>query len=134
LYLYCSGHFITPPSRELQRLNTYIARANLNHSDYAAKVFGFASFGRIYGTVVCVSGFTNFAQPGIDALVFGPLHGNPVPVNLGLGAGGALVGLALTTYVAIKGRAFTEEKVQVEAEERQRLMSVSEAGGYGTNA
>ncbi|KAG9256217.1 major facilitator superfamily domain-containing protein [Emericellopsis atlantica] len=103
-------------------------------SDYAAKVFGFASFGRIYGTVVCISGLSNFAQTAIDALVFGPLHGNPVPVNIGLGACGAIVGLALTTYVAIKGRVFHEEKVQVETEERQRLMSVSEAGGYGTTA
>lgn len=103
-------------------------------SDYAAKVFGFASFGRIYGTVVCISGLSNFAQTAIDALVFGPLHGNPVPINIGLGACGAIVGLALTIYVAIKGRVFHEEKVQVETEERQRLMSVSEAGGYGTTA
>jgi hypothetical protein len=95
-------------------------------------VFGFASFGRIYGTVVCISGLSNFAQTLIDALVYGPLHGNPVPVNIGLGAGGAVVGLALTIYVTIKGRAFSEEKDHVKTEERQRLMGVSESEGYGT--
>ncbi|TQN66437.1 Protein FMP42 [Colletotrichum shisoi] len=102
-------------------------------SDYATKVFGFATFGRIYGTIVCVSGIINFAQSGLDALTHGPLHGDPTPVNFTLGCAGAIVGVALTVFVAIKGRIFVkEEKPALDAvEERQRLLSSAEQD-YGS--
>ncbi|CCF47660.1 FMP42 [Colletotrichum higginsianum] len=102
-------------------------------SDYATKVFGFATFGRIYGTIVCVSGIINFAQSGLDALTHGPLHGDPTPVNVTLGCAGAIVGVALTVFVSIKGRIFVkEEKPALDAvEERQRLLSSAE-GDYGS--
>ncbi|KAK8078716.1 hypothetical protein PG994_002523 [Apiospora phragmitis] len=48
-------------------------------SDYATKVFGFATFGRIYGMLTCLSGVVNFSQSGIDALTHGPLRGDPYP-------------------------------------------------------
>lgn len=102
-------------------------------SDYAVKVFGFATFGRIYGTLVCISGVANFAQSGLDALTHGPLAGNPTPINAGLGVAGSLVGVALTAFTAIQGRKFvTEEKItSAVAEERQRLLSDAH-NGYGT--
>ncbi|KAK1545108.1 major facilitator superfamily transporter [Colletotrichum paranaense] len=102
-------------------------------SDYATKVFGFATFGRIYGTIVCVSGLVNFAQSGLDALTHGPLHCDPTPVNVTLGASGTIIGAFLTAFVAIKGRTFvTEEKPELDAvEERQRLLS-SAGQGYGS--
>ncbi|OLN86720.1 Protein FMP42-like protein 2 [Colletotrichum chlorophyti] len=102
-------------------------------SDYATKVFGFATFGRIYGTIVCVSGFINFSQSGLDALTHGPLHGNPTPVNIVLGAAGAIIGTVLTVFVAVKGRTFVEEEKPVldALEERQRLLS-SAGQGYGS--
>ncbi|KAL9577561.1 MAG: hypothetical protein Q9212_006291, partial [Teloschistes hypoglaucus] len=31
-------------------------------SDYAAKVFGFHTFGRVYGTIICLAGILNFSQ------------------------------------------------------------------------
>lgn len=101
--------------------------------DYATKVFGFATFGRIYGTIVCVSGLVNFAQSGLDALTHGPLHGDPAPVNITLGASGTIIGIVLTAFVAIKGRTFvTEEKPELDAlEERQRLLS-SAGQDYGS--
>ncbi|KZL83173.1 major facilitator superfamily transporter [Colletotrichum incanum] len=102
-------------------------------SDYATKVFGFATFGRIYGTIVCVSGLINFAQSGLDALTHGPLHGDPTLVNITLGSSGAIVGAVLTVFVAIKGRTFVkEEKPVLDAiEERQRLLS-STGQNYGS--
>lgn len=102
-------------------------------SDYATKVFGFATFGRIYGTIVCVSGLINFSQSGLDALTHGPLGGDPTPVNITLGAAGTVVGLILTVFVAIKGRTFVkEEKPALDAmEERQRLLSTA-GQDYGT--
>ncbi|KAK1672097.1 major facilitator superfamily transporter [Colletotrichum godetiae] len=102
-------------------------------SDYATKVFGFATFGRIYGTIVCASGLINFAQSGLDALTHGPLHGDPTPVNITLGASGTVIGALLTAFVAVKGRTFvTEEKPELDAlEERQRLLS-SAGQDYGS--
>ena len=105
---------------------------NLPSSDYATKVFGFATFGRIYGTITCLSGLVNFAQSGLDALTHGPLDGNPVPINATLGGLGAVIGLTLTIFVSIKGRVFVDQKAEMEADhERERLLSDAN-GGYGT--
>ncbi|KAJ4264458.1 hypothetical protein NW762_005658 [Fusarium torreyae] len=101
-------------------------------SDYATKVFGFATFGRIYGTITCLSGIVQLAQSGLDALTHGPLHDNPVPINVTLGGAGALVGLTLTVFVTVKGRTFVEKKIEMEADdERERLLSNARSG-YGT--
>ncbi|KAJ4181515.1 hypothetical protein FALCPG4_016657 [Fusarium falciforme] len=101
-------------------------------SDYATKVFGFATFGRIYGTITCLSGLVNFAQSGLDVLTHGPLDGNPVPINVTLGGLGAVIGLTLTIFVAVKGRVFVDQKAEMEADhERERLLSDAN-GGYGT--
>ncbi|KAF4420126.1 photosystem II D2 [Fusarium acutatum] len=101
-------------------------------SDYATKVFGFATFGRIYGTITCISGITQLIQSGLDALTHGPLHDDPTPVNATLGAVGALVGLILTIFITVKGRVFVEKKVEMEADgERERLLSDTQ-NGYGT--
>jgi hypothetical protein len=101
-------------------------------SDYATKVFGFATFGRIYGTVTCVSGITQLIQSGLDALTHGPLHDDPTPVNATLGAAGALVGLTLTIFITVRGRVFVEKRVDMWADvERERLLSEDRIG-YGT--
>jgi hypothetical protein len=101
--------------------------------DYAVKVFGFASFGRIYGTLVCVSGVVNFSQSGMDALTHGPLHGDPTPINIAFGVAGGLIGVALTGFVTIQGRKFVARKRigTCAAEGRQRLLSGGQ-NGYGT--
>lgn len=72
------------------------------HSDYASKVFGYATFGRIYGTLICVSGIGQFVQPALDTLTHGPLHNNPVPVNLSFAVVGSVISAALTFYVYTK--------------------------------
>ncbi|KAH8654773.1 major facilitator superfamily domain-containing protein [Ilyonectria robusta] len=100
-------------------------------SDYATKVFGFATFGRIYGTIVCLSGMVNFVQSGLDALTHGPLHGNPTPINATLGALGGIIGVTLTIFVRIRGRVFVDEKAELDAgQERQRLLFDAHEG-YG---
>ncbi|KAF9895240.1 hypothetical protein FE257_000142 [Aspergillus nanangensis] len=50
-------------------------------SDYAAKVFGFRTFGKVYGLIICLAGVGNFAQTGLDALTLGVFEGDPGPVN-----------------------------------------------------
>ncbi|KAH7233532.1 major facilitator superfamily domain-containing protein [Fusarium tricinctum] len=102
-------------------------------SDYATKVFGFATFGRIYGTITCISGITQLSQSGLDALTHGPLNNNPIPINATLGGLGALVGIILTVFVAVKGKNFAEKKTEMEADdERERLLSNAQSG-YGTS-
>ncbi|KAJ5558008.1 hypothetical protein N7461_001980 [Penicillium sp. DV-2018c] len=69
-------------------------------SDYAAKVFGFATFGKVYGLVICLAGIGNFAQAGLDTLTLRVWKGNPIPVNIGLTVLVASVGSCLVGYVA----------------------------------
>jgi hypothetical protein len=71
-------------------------------SDYATKVFGFATFGRVYGTIICFSGLVNLSQTGIDALTKGVFEGNPIPVNIFLAGSAVMVGTALVTYVSVQ--------------------------------
>lgn len=73
-------------------------------SDYATKVFGFATFGRVYGTIICLSGLVNFSQYGLDALTHGPFQENPIPINASLALAGFVVGIALVTFVTVEGR------------------------------
>ncbi|KAL6235686.1 major facilitator superfamily domain-containing protein [Aspergillus navahoensis] len=71
-------------------------------SDYAAKVFGFHTFGKVYGLIICVAGLGNFAQAGLDALTFTIFNRNPIPVNLILTCLTAVAGFALMIFVGRK--------------------------------
>ncbi|KAH9902147.1 FMP42 protein [Xylariomycetidae sp. FL2044] len=73
-------------------------------SDYAAKVFGFRTFGTVYGTIICLSGLLNFSQSALDYLFHVACAGDPVPVNLGLLCLGLAVGVCLVGYVAVRAR------------------------------
>lgn len=81
------------------------------HSDYATKVFGFATFGRVYGATICLSGLVNFSQTGIDALTLQLFHGNPTPVNIVLASLGFVVGTVLVVFVWQKGKVVSEKPV-----------------------
>lgn len=71
-------------------------------SDYAAKVFGFQTFGKVYGLIICLAGMGNFAQAGLDAVTLKAFAGNPVPVNAVLTVLVGLVGVALVGFVSWK--------------------------------
>ncbi|KAJ4288564.1 hypothetical protein N0V90_011801 [Kalmusia sp. IMI 367209] len=71
-------------------------------SDYATKVFGYATFGRVYGTIIFFSGVINLSQTGIAALTKTTFHGNPVPVNVFLAVAAFVVGVALVVYVTVQ--------------------------------
>ncbi|KAI1645884.1 putative MFS transporter [Daldinia loculata] len=108
-------------------------------SDFATKIFGFATFGRIYGTITCLSGLVNFVQSGLDVLTHGPLQGDPTPINAAMAAGGTILGATLTAYVVIQGRSFRRKLQQSEAagmvQERLHLIREereAEEGSYGT--
>ncbi|KAK5694698.1 hypothetical protein LTR97_009288 [Elasticomyces elasticus] len=85
-------------------------------SDYATKVFGFATFGKIYGTIICLSGLVNLFQPAIDALTYEAFDGNPIPVNVVLAGLGFVFGVILVVYVVIRGRIVQKKQAREDAE------------------
>ncbi|KAK9773660.1 putative Major facilitator superfamily (MFS) profile domain-containing protein [Seiridium cardinale] len=68
-------------------------------SDYSAKVFGFRTFGTVYGTIICLSGLFNFSQSGLDYLFHKTFHNDPIPVNLILLGLGLVIGAFLVVFV-----------------------------------
>lgn len=85
-------------------------------SDYAAKVFGFRTFGTVYGFIICLAGLFNFSQSGLDMLTHIVFHGNPVPVNLILMGIALVVGVALCGFVGVRAWRMRRENLVNEAE------------------
>lgn len=81
-------------------------------SDYSAKVFGFETFGTVYGLIVCSSGLFNLVQSALDYTTVQVLHGNPIPVNIGLMVAGVVIGCSFATYVATQVRRLRREKAR----------------------
>lgn len=86
-------------------------------SDYAAKVFGFETFGRVYGVIICIAGVLNVLQAQLDRTTHSVFGGNPTPVNAILVSITATVGVSFLAYV----------KTQVKNIERKRLEQEAEA-------
>lgn len=101
-------------------------------SDYATKVFGFATFGRVYGMIICLSGLVNFSQSGLDALTHGPLEGDPTPINAFMAVAGTILGITLTGYVYIKSRDFEVEVSQENGNQERMTLIREDTAEYGT--
>jgi len=84
-------------------------------SDYSAKVFGFRTFGTVYGTIICLSGLFNFSQSGLDYLFHETFQNDPVPVNVGLLSLGLAIGIGLVSFVWYKARDIKRNLLEVEA-------------------
>lgn len=110
--------------------------ANFSSSDYSAKVFGFATFGKVYGLIICLAGLLNFSQSALDAATHKTFHNDPVPINVILLSLALLVGLALVMFVWRKSHKIQRETIEEEAEEaRETLMPDATGGGmngYGS--
>lgn len=93
-------------------------------SDYAAKVFGFQTFGKVYGLIICLAGISNFAQTGLDALTFKVFGRNPIPVNAILTVAVIVVGTALVNFVSWQAASLQAACAESNAEpaERERLI------------
>lgn len=85
-------------------------------SDLCAKVFGFRTFGTVYGTLISLSGAFGFAQYGLDYLFQVTFGGNPVPVNVILLCLVASVGAVLVGYVAWQTKGMRRKMLGDEAE------------------
>ncbi|MBE3111641.1 MAG: hypothetical protein IMZ46_14240, partial [Acidobacteria bacterium] len=84
-------------------------------SDLAAKVFGFRTFGTVYGALISLSGAFGFAQYGLDYLFHVTFAGDPVPVNVILLSVAAGVGAVLVGYVSWKARGMRRKVLGDEA-------------------
>ena len=85
-------------------------------SDYAAKVFGFHTFGKVYGLIICLAGLLNFTQSALDAVRHKAFDGNPNPVNAILLVVALAVGAILVGYVWYQSRNLTRDYLEDEAE------------------
>ncbi|KAL8735308.1 MAG: hypothetical protein Q9166_000853 [cf. Caloplaca sp. 2 TL-2023] len=85
-------------------------------SDYAAKVFGFHTFGKVYGLIICLAGILNFFQSALDAFTHKKFDGDPVPVNVGLLVVALAVGVVLVGFVWYKSRKLGRDRLEDEAE------------------
>lgn len=72
-------------------------------SDYSAKVFGFVTFGTVYGLIMSISGVLNMLQSVIDRLTKTYFHSNPIPINVILTAVTLLFGCSLVLYAKQQG-------------------------------
>ncbi|PBP22644.1 MFS general substrate transporter [Diplocarpon rosae] len=97
-------------------------------SDYAAKVFGFRTFGTVYGLIICLAGLFNFSQSGLDALLHKVFNGNPIYVNLILLCSALAVGGVLCVYVGVRSYQMRREGLVAEAEHtRETVMPGAES-------
>ncbi|MCJ1296119.1 hypothetical protein MMC34_007684 [Xylographa carneopallida] len=103
-------------------------------SDYAAKVFGFHTFGKVYGLIICLAGLFNFLQSALDALRFKQFHGDPVPVNVILLVGVFIVGSVLVYYVYRKTQEMKRDYLEDEAEHAVERTIPEVANGYDSLA
>jgi len=102
-------------------------------SDYSAKVFGFQTFGKVYGLIICLAGLFNFLQSPLDAATHVIFNLNPIPVNVILMGLAVVVGIALVTYTYVKSRNMKREHLEDEAEgATETLMPSANGNGYGT--
>ncbi|KAI1119375.1 major facilitator superfamily domain-containing protein [Nemania sp. NC0429] len=73
-------------------------------SDYSAKVFGFQTFGTVYGAIICLAGLFNFSQSGLDYATHEIFNDQPVPVNVILLTIGIIIGISLVGNVFVESR------------------------------
>ncbi|KHJ34889.1 putative major facilitator superfamily transporter protein [Erysiphe necator] len=71
-------------------------------SDSTAKIFGFTTFGTVYGLMISISGLCNFVTNGLDQLCYQIFHRNPIPINVFLLAATFVIGVVLCCFVKLK--------------------------------
>lgn len=88
-------------------------------SDVTGKVFGFETFGIVYGTIMLVSGVINFGQSYLDKLTHTVFNMNPGPINYILVGTTFIVASATVLYVKKEADHFGKENVKRVVESRE---------------
>lgn len=86
-------------------------------SDFCAKVFGFETFGTIYGTIICFSGVCNILQQFMDQVTHSYFQGNPTPVNTFLTTLTVIFAGLILGYVRSQEKAMKRNNLELEAQE-----------------
>ncbi|CUM62877.1 uncharacterized protein PRCAT00000436001 [Priceomyces carsonii] len=86
-------------------------------SDYCAKIFGFDTFGTIYGSIICFSGICNILQQVMDKATHEVFNMNPIPVNSILTALTAIFAVMLMAYVRGQEKNIKRNRLEIEAQE-----------------
>ncbi|RKP28936.1 hypothetical protein METBISCDRAFT_24691 [Metschnikowia bicuspidata] len=84
-------------------------------SYYCAKVFGFDTFGSVYGTLICFSGLCNILQLEMNHVIHGYFTGDPVPVNATLTGATVVCAGLLVGFVRSQERAMLRHNLEREA-------------------
>ena len=85
-----------------------------------------ATFGRVYGTIICFSGLVNLFQPAIDAMNHTTFADNPIPINVVLAILGFVFGTILVVFVHVQGKRAQKKRLAEEAAlDRQRRIPES---------
>lgn len=85
-------------------------------SDFCAKVFGFDTFGTVYGAIICFSGIFNLLQLVMDRATHEMFGMNPTPVNAILTGLTAVFGVALLHYVRSSEMSLRRNNLELEAQ------------------
>ena len=101
-------------------------------SDYAAKVFGFYTFGKVYGLIICISGLFNLSQSALDALRFKAFGNDPVPVNAVMLGLVLAEGVLLVVYVYRKSLKISRDLLEEEAEDADETTIPDVTNGLAT--
>lgn len=85
-------------------------------SDFCAKVFGFDTFGTVYGAIICFSGICNLLQLVMDRATHEVFHMNPTPINAILTGLTAVFGILLIHYVRSSELRLRRNNLELEAQ------------------
>lgn len=84
--------------------------------DYCAKVFGFDTFGTIYGLCISISGVLSYLQFILDKLTHTYFKMSPNPANLILTSASIFVGVPFCLHMFSQTRAIRRKQLEDEAE------------------
>ena len=101
-------------------------------SDYCAKVFGFDTFGTVYGLLMCLSGVLNMTQSLLDRITHTTFKMNPTPINSALVAATAISASSLIFFVHKESKARQERMRLLEQVAATQGAPVDEQQRYGS--
>lgn len=85
-------------------------------SDYSAKVFGFETFGRVYGVIICFAGIFNLFQATLDRATHQVFNGNPIPVNVLLLSASLTIGIIFLIFIRTRIQHIKRIQLEFEAQ------------------
>lgn len=85
-------------------------------SDYAAKVFGYDTFGTVYGTIMSISGICNIFSQVMVKMTHDKFDLDPRPINAFLLISGTVAGLSMFAYIKLKEKVTKRRQLELEAQ------------------